>query len=184
MITKPTRVTQSSATLIDHIYSNNIEYLSSSGIIITDSADNFGIFHSISGNNHPDRTQYKCTRILSDANLTKFKTYLDETDFNNILKINCPYDAYDKFILLHKVAFERAFPMRKVKFNKKYIKREPWITAGLLESSINKTKLFTKKLKNPTEHNINKFKDYNKLFNKIKKNMKINYHSSTIKKKM
>ena len=89
--------------------------------------------------------------------------------------------AYDKFMLLYKVAFERAFPLRKVELKKKYIKREPWITAGLLESSRNKAKLFTKKLKIPTEHNINKFKDYNKLFNKIKRKMKINYHSSTIK---
>ena len=76
MITKPTRVTQSSATLIDHIYSNNIEYSSSSGVIITDIADHFGIFHSISGKNQPDRTRYNFTLSFSNANLTKFKTYL------------------------------------------------------------------------------------------------------------
>ena len=57
-------------------------------------------------------------RTFSNANLTKFKTYLDETDFNNIFKINCPNEAYDKFMLLYKVAFERAFPLRKVKLKK------------------------------------------------------------------
>ena len=102
MITKPTRVTQSSATLIDHVYSNNIEYSSSSGVIITDIADHFGIFHCISGKNKPDRIRSNFTRTFSDANLTKFKTYLDKTDFNNIFQINCPNEAYDKFILLYK----------------------------------------------------------------------------------
>ena len=44
LITKPTRVFPSSATLIDHIYSNNISAQLSSGIIITDVADHFGTF--------------------------------------------------------------------------------------------------------------------------------------------
>lgn len=35
-ITKPTRVTETTATLIDHIYTNNITPSSESGIIITD----------------------------------------------------------------------------------------------------------------------------------------------------
>ena len=47
MITKLTKVTMSSASLIDHIYTNNLEYIYSctSGIVITDLADHFGIFH-------------------------------------------------------------------------------------------------------------------------------------------
>ena len=47
LITKPTRVTSSSATLIDHIYSNDICSNSTSGIVLTDVADHFGIFHCI-----------------------------------------------------------------------------------------------------------------------------------------
>ena len=44
MITKPTRVTMSSASLIDHIYTNNLEYYCTSGIVITDLADQFRYF--------------------------------------------------------------------------------------------------------------------------------------------
>ena len=44
LITKPTRLTPHSATLIDHIYTNDISRSYKSGIIITDIADHFGIF--------------------------------------------------------------------------------------------------------------------------------------------
>ncbi len=56
VITLPTRVTPSSATLIDHIYSNDVSSTSSSGIILTDVADHFGTFqitkdhYSVKGN--------------------------------------------------------------------------------------------------------------------------------------
>ena len=46
-ILKPTRITKSTATLIDHIYSNDILLNSASGIIINDVADHFGTFHII-----------------------------------------------------------------------------------------------------------------------------------------
>ena len=44
-ITKPTRISHTSATLIDHIYTNNITTTGKSGIIITDVTDHFGTFH-------------------------------------------------------------------------------------------------------------------------------------------
>ena len=50
-ITRPTRITPHSATLIDHIYSNDNRPASQndiSGISITDVADNFGTFHIVS----------------------------------------------------------------------------------------------------------------------------------------
>ena len=43
-ITKPTRITSHSATLIDHIYTNKPNFTFSSGIILTDISDNFGTF--------------------------------------------------------------------------------------------------------------------------------------------
>ena len=45
VITKPTRVTDHSATLIDHIYINNIGQKGHSGIVVTDVSDHFGTFY-------------------------------------------------------------------------------------------------------------------------------------------
>ena len=63
------------------------------------------------------------------------------------------------------------------------------MSEGLLKSSKTKQKLFNKKLKNPTELNKQKFCNYNKLFNKIRRVAKKNFyrdkfseHSKNIKK--
>ena len=56
-ITKPTRITSKSATLIDHLYSNNNHPNYESGIIVTDVAYHFGIllFHIIYGTPRPKK---------------------------------------------------------------------------------------------------------------------------------
>ena len=59
---------------------------------------------------------------------------------------------------------------------KKLIKQEPWVTKGLIISSINKDKLFRKKLNKPTELNIFNFTKYNKMYNKIKRTAKKIYY--------
>ena len=56
-ITKPTRITHVSATVIDHLYCNHTHPNYESGIIITDVADHFGIFRLIYGT-HPKINQH------------------------------------------------------------------------------------------------------------------------------
>ena len=46
LITKPTRVTTYSATLIDHIYANATSQNYDSGIIISNVGDHFGTFYA------------------------------------------------------------------------------------------------------------------------------------------
>ena len=78
IISKPTRVITSSATLIDHMYTNLITPSYHSGIIINDVADHFGIFclfHGKSKTSKPSNTKY---RSFSVENISKFKTSLTE----------------------------------------------------------------------------------------------------------
>ena len=58
---------------------------------------------------------------------------------------------------------------------KKYIKREPWVTNGILTSSLTKSKLLKRKLKKPTEQNSNAFKKYCIIFDKVKNVAKESY---------
>ena len=68
-ITKPTRITSTSAILIDHIYTNNITTSGKSGIIITDVADHFGTFY-ISHEQIKNTEMYnKTSRSFSDKNI-------------------------------------------------------------------------------------------------------------------
>ena len=144
LITKPTRITSTSATLIDHIYRNNICKASISGIILTDVADHFGIFYCVKCKPTQSKNAIIKKRSFSERNVNLFKSYLDEMNFTQILQINCPNEAYNNFIVMYKEAFEKAFPLLDKIPNSKYTKRESWMTTGLLTSSRTNSKLFVK----------------------------------------
>jgi len=105
---------------------------------------------------------------------------LDEIDFNSVCQLQCLNDAYNAFIKLYHAAFEKSFPRHLLGTKSKFIKREPWFTRGLLVSSRNKAKLLTKKLHRPTEANIVKYKTYNKMYNTLKRAMKIRYFHNAL----
>ena len=72
-------------------------------------------------------------------------------------------------------AFNQAYPVKSIKTPTRYIKREPWVTNGILTSSLTKSKLLKKKVKKHTEQNINAFKKYCILFDKVKNMAKGRY---------
>ena len=182
LITKPTRVFPSSATLIDHIYSNNISAQVSSGIIITDVADHFGTFLIVKKKTTNLSGSQKQKRIFSESNLSSFRELLDESDFLPVMQKTCPNESYNTFMEIYKQSFDKAFPMKYIRPNKKFIKKEAWMSAGLLESMRHKGKLFIKKLKQQTEMNISKYKSYLNLYNKTKRAMKMRYFSEILDK--
>jgi len=50
---------------------------------------------------------------------------------------------------IYKNIFNETFPLPKIRFNNKYMKRDPWDSTGLY-----KAKLFKTKLSKPTDENI------------------------------
>ena len=180
VITKPSRITDHSATLIDHIYSNNTIHNYISGLIITDVSDHFGPF-CINRKKEPIKAPtFTYIRKISEINIAYFKQILSATDFRTVLSQDCPNEAYDTFIEIYTIAFNTAFPLRRIKLRRKFIKREPWMTQGLLNSSIHKAKLLRIKIRNPNELNKNKYKNFCILFNKVKRRAKATYFSETL----
>ena len=169
VITKPTRVTDHSATLLDHIYSNSKSLNYTSGIVVTDVADHFGTFYVSRKKTHITVSNYKYIRQMKAENFIHFKQILAATDFSPVLACECPNVAYNKFICEYENAFNIALPTKRIKLLRKYIKREPWMTQGLLNSSLNKSKLLRTKIKIKTENNINKYKYFCKMFTKLKR---------------
>jgi len=144
IITKPTRIFKTSATLIDHIYTNNIPNISHSGIIINDVADHFGIFF-ISGpksDSHAHKSINK--RIFSKNNISSFNIKLRSIDFTNIMQQECPIESFEKFYTLYKDAFDVCFPIRSIQINKNNFKHEPWMTEALMLNMKEKNKLLKK----------------------------------------
>jgi hypothetical protein len=56
------------------------------------------------------------------------------------------------------------------------MKREPWITQGILKSSKTKAKLYRRKLNTPTTYNISNYKLFCKMFLRIKRQAKFQYY--------
>ena len=69
-ITKPTRVTKKSATLIDNIFTNGSLHnqQSFSGVLFTDITDHFPVFHIIHSNATTKKQNYIRKRIYSEKN--------------------------------------------------------------------------------------------------------------------
>ena len=181
LIHKPTRIKKTSASLIDHIYTNNILSNTISGIIASDDiADHYGIFyivpHKIPCTTLPTTEK----RIFSKIRITRFKTYLEQIDFLPVTLNDNPEDAYCQFHSIYKKAFDIHFPLENVKANKKYIKKEHWMTEGLLTSMRNKSKLYKIKSSRPTENNINIYKTYVNKYNRLKREMKKMYYKNIL----
>ena len=114
---------------------------------------------------------------MKPDNFKNLKQILSLTDFGSVLATESPNGAYNKFLDIYDNAFNLAIPTKIIKLNRRYIKREPWVTQGLLNSSITKLKLLRAKIRKPSEHNIHKYKEFCKVFNRTKRSAKSNYYT-------
>ena len=179
LITKPTRVTDHSATLIDHIYTNKQTINATSGIIITDISDHFGIFSTIQHAHIKSLAtqKSKLVRLFSDHNIKNFNNVLRQSDFTSVLNHNNANLAYNSFLDIYKEAYDLAFPLKEIRLIKKYNKRSPWITKGLVNSSITKSKLLKSKLKIPSIEKKIAYTNFCGIYNKLLRKAKVLYFS-------
>ena len=74
--TNPTRITDHSATLIDHIYTNRTDTNMTSGIITTDISDHFRILHVLGGH----ETTIHILKLIPNQEHTLILTWPHLTD--------------------------------------------------------------------------------------------------------
>ena len=79
LITKPTRVTSTTATLLDNIFCNILPH-PSSGILVTDISDHFPIFTFFPLTQNLNHRKSGFVRQFSEENLNRFKSELKTAD--------------------------------------------------------------------------------------------------------
>lgn len=166
LINKPTRVTEHSATLIDNIFTNAINWLSNnnsnSGIVFNDCSDHFPVFHMCKTNtavNHSPNVVYK--QIINAKAVQQLKHELNAQDWTEMFNGSDMNDCYNKFNVLFTSCYKRCIKVKKciVKNNHK-----PWVTTALLNSIKRKNKLYVQYVKNPCTISKTRYKMYrNKL---------------------
>ena len=173
-ISIPTRITDTSATLIDHIFTKlSLQHLSAAilaGNLISDLSDhlpNFLIWEDTScvpSNNRP------LTRLLSDKNICKFRQHLDSVDWNHILTGDDADSSSGAFYNEVNSAISSCFPL--VRLSKRRSRDKKWITKGLKICVKKKNILYKKQLVKHIEKNIKEYRNYKNVLNNCLKTQK------------
>ena len=119
LITRPTRVTATSATLIDNIFTNYLEDISHSiqGLFITDVSDHFPIFHVSWGMQMSDVNTHICRRLYSLRNKEEFCHDISTTNWDEINRTTDTKQAFDRFQNWLTELYNRHFPKVRIKKN-------------------------------------------------------------------
>ena len=177
-IYKPTRITETTATLIDNILSN-CENIQKSAIIITDISDHMAT-SLVSNLNlrantiHKRNAYYK--RCHSDDNKSKFKQCLSNVRWGEVLDDIDVNQDYNTFVTKFQELYDECIPLKKCTSKRKRDPKLPWITKGLLKSINHKNKLYKEYVQCPSNNKKQKFKTYrNKLHGLIRKAKRLYY---------
>ena len=177
-ITVPTRITDHSATLIDHIFlkipSKLIQNRCSSGNLITDISDHLPNFTFLDLKT-PTIKNRPYIRLFTENNKKAFAdNLLNEAPLINDNDLTDPDNAYNIFSNNYLYLFNKYFPL--VRMSKKSFKDKPHITNDIKVRIRHKNKLFKEYLKNPTENNRYIWRNFkNKTDEIIIKALKLHY---------
>ena len=102
LISKPTRITSSTATLIDNIFTNNLEQSMSSGILYTDLSDHLPIFQvtHLKLDVEP-LCQKRLARLVNPTTIAAFRSRVETIEWSQVYNSDSTDDSYK----IHSLAF-------------------------------------------------------------------------------
>ena len=176
VITKPTRVTATSKSLIDHIFTNITTRTISSGIYQSDITDHFPIFCLIHTNapKHKKVDQRGFYRDHKVFSLPPFqediKTILqNESALVPLTSENNVNSVLEQFISSFKCVVDKHAPIKRASRKKDKLFKKPWLTKGLLISIKNKQKMYKNNFLNGNDAQKLLFKTYSNKLTKVKR---------------
>jgi hypothetical protein len=169
LITRPTRITQCTATLIDNIYTNNFTdgHNLTQGLLFSDISDHLPIFHiNCESSSNNKQVEYIWKRTFSNNAINGFKNACSLTNWDTITQTENTQGAYTKFQDMIQNLYNNYFPIKKLKVNI-YNSRYPWISPAINNSIKIKNKLYIKQLKKKNDYLTIEYKTYKNKLNKI-----------------
>lgn len=177
-ISKPTRITEFTATVIDNIFSNaSVSTKNQAGIFVVDISDHLPIYYMEKEKIRQKsfiKEEITCRDFRND-NIEKFKMNMANINWNQIIECQTCEDAYNAFHTLCTNIYESSFPLKKLKKFKQN-PTKPWLTTGLIAACHKKNKMYLNFIKFPTRNNDAQFKKYRNRLNQIIRTAKINYY--------
>ena len=181
LISKPTRVTDSSATLIDNIFTNILPP-PKSGILVTDISDHFPVFTHFPLSKNCPKPDYIPTREYTDENIGNLKQELYSLDWASIFNEHDTNIAFLNFMDILNTNLDKHIPWKQKTKSRKVTPKSPWITVSLCKSINHKNKLYHKFRSNPSDSNRTNYVRYKNVLTSVLRNSKRNYYANQFNK--
>ena len=189
LITLPTRISDRSSTLIDNIFTNDIEELGQSGILLTHLSDHQMVFTYIEKLDYIEKIpKFIDIETKDERSIKNFIEELENLNINDQLKPltdSNPNDNYEIFAQLLKYAKDKHLPKRTVKYKKHKHKKCKWMTNVILNSINIKNKMYKNIIQSDVHNEIqyntlkNDFKVYRDMLRRNIKEAKQSYYRRT-----
>ena len=183
----PTRITNTSATIIDHIYTN-FNFVDSTfckaGLLCSDISDHCANFMFICCRKTVKKYANRpFTRLFNNPNINRFNADLSLINWGDLYSTTDVNDAYSKFSTFVTDLFNKKFSLVR-KSRKSMASRKPWISQSLLKSIDTKSQLYKKWIfsNNPLDERI--YKNYSLALRKLIKKAESNYFTKVCDTKL
>lgn len=180
LISKPTRIQSTSATLIDNIFCNAPHQSHVSGIIYSAISDHLPIFtvndsQQLGSQNTSRSFQY---RPYNSDNIRLFNETLQAIDWSELYGIQQCEDAYSYFSNKITQSFEQSFPLTTRSVNEK--RGQPWMNPNLKKIISRKNRFYRLFLRRPTVYNEINYRTAKSISTREIRNAKKKYYHEQI----
>ena len=178
----PSRITSSSATLIDHVfmYQQRPSDQIIAGNLITDISDHFASILMLKQNVVKNPASPK-VRFYSEKNRAKFKEMLLKLNWNELYACQDANAACEIFNDKLSKCFNACFPLKTLP--KKRLKDKPWISKGLRKCIRKKNKLYKLSLSRKDQISTEKYKKYKNILINCLRQAEANYFNDILSDK-
>ena len=178
LISKPTRVSNQSATLLDNILCNTLP-LPESLITLSDITDHYPVLSYFNiedsfNNFYP----LPARRRATPENLASLGASLDRVDWSSVYDTDNVDLSLNNFLIIFKKHLDNHIPKKNDnRVNYKTSPRLPWISKSILRSINRKNRLFYKFKSKKSEQSKIKYTSYKNTLTKILRAEKKNYYA-------
>ena len=167
-------------TLIDHIYTNKVHNMVTSGIVTYDLSDHLGTYITISLRDdistlHHLDSNHEYSKF-NDENLSNFKSFIENQCWDDVLNEPDTQLKYDKFIKMYTNLYDTAFPKTSARRKMERKNPKPWILPWLEDASHRKNLLYAQFVIEPTEAKKTTYEHMKKFITKHIKIAKNRYY--------
>ena len=180
-ITRPTRITSNTATLIDNVFiSKLLQRNFDSGLIVDDISDHLPSIVLMKQTHLTDKSPIEFdSRNLTDDKISRIKSKLMCVDWNGTLNNDDCSVNFENFCTKLNMIMGNIAPIKHIRISGKRRFVEPWMSTSLEITSRNNKKLYLETLRKdcPTS-TVEKYKNSRNLLNRLKRSAMKKYYAT------